>query len=139
MAESVHTELQDAISNFRKTFSERSFSQRHPELGKMINCHVCGTRHRSAQVCEQKFVVGPVNPKRRYGRGSNKRINPHWSRKDLMVVDLTRQLLPYYSGDNVVQKARSRALNILNPIWSESDRRYRNMQKASREINRAIR
>jgi hypothetical protein len=148
---SISEELKQAIAEFRETFKERTFSQRHPELGKMINCYVCGLRHRSAQVCEQRFAkvrvgdtdqtrqTGPVNPKRRYGMGSNKRINPHWNRKRLMVVDLTRQLLPYYSGDNAVQKAKSRAINILTPIWNESDRKYRNMQKESREINRAVR
>jgi hypothetical protein len=34
----------------------RSFSGRHPELGKMVNCQVCRTRHRSSIKCEQKFV-----------------------------------------------------------------------------------
>jgi hypothetical protein len=135
----ISEETKQAIAKFQETFKERTFSQRHPELGKMINCHVCGMRHRSAQVCEQKFAVGPVNPKRRYGMGSNKRINPHWNRKRLMIVDLTRQLLPYYSGDNAVQKAKSRAINLLTPIWREYDRKYRNMQKASREKNRAVR
>jgi hypothetical protein len=34
----------------------RSFSGRHPELGKMIKCQVCQKRHRSSVKCEQKFV-----------------------------------------------------------------------------------
>jgi hypothetical protein len=34
----------------------RSFSARHPELGKMIKCAVCNLRHRSSVKCEQKFV-----------------------------------------------------------------------------------
>jgi hypothetical protein len=34
----------------------RSFSGRHPELGKMIKCQVCGRRHRAVEKCEQKFV-----------------------------------------------------------------------------------
>lgn len=33
----------------------RSFSGRHPELGKMIKCQVCRLRHRDSQKCEQKF------------------------------------------------------------------------------------
>lgn len=34
----------------------RSFTGRHPELGKMINCAVCGLRHRAINKCEQKFT-----------------------------------------------------------------------------------
>jgi hypothetical protein len=33
----------------------RSFSERHPELGKMIKCQICSHRHRSSIKCEQKF------------------------------------------------------------------------------------
>ncbi len=43
-------------------FAERetkSFSERHPELGKMVNCYVCGTRHRSARVCVPTYAVIP--------------------------------------------------------------------------------
>lgn len=34
----------------------RSFSGRHPELGKMLNCQVCNRRHRGAQ-CAQMFAI----------------------------------------------------------------------------------
>lgn len=35
----------------------RPFSERHPELGKMINCQVCGTRHRqNERKCGQRFT-----------------------------------------------------------------------------------
>lgn len=34
----------------------RSFSGRHPELGRMIKCQVCRLRHRDSLKCEQKFV-----------------------------------------------------------------------------------
>ena len=43
----------------------RSFSGRHPELGRMINC-ICGLRHRANErICVQKFATttregGPV-------------------------------------------------------------------------------
>lgn len=47
----------------------RSFSGRHPELGKMINCQFCGFRHReNERKCEQKFaekdsvVYGELKP-----------------------------------------------------------------------------
>ena len=34
----------------------RSFSARHPELGKMVKCQVCQKRHRDSIKCSQKFV-----------------------------------------------------------------------------------
>lgn len=35
----------------------RSFSGRHPELGKMVKCHFCGLRHRvNERKCEQQFT-----------------------------------------------------------------------------------
>jgi hypothetical protein len=43
-------------------FAERevkSFSERHPELGKMVNCPVCLERHRSARVCVPTYAVVP--------------------------------------------------------------------------------
>jgi hypothetical protein len=129
-----------AIEKFQETFRERTYFQRHPELGKMVNCAVCGMRHRASQVCEQKFVkgYGPVKPKPRHGMGTGKRMNPHFSWRRLQIIDLTRQLIPYYAGDKAVQKARSKALNILFPIWSERDQIHQQMQMESRAINRSI-
>jgi hypothetical protein len=49
----------EAIAAAEKATEEiksRSFSGRHPELGKMIKCAVCGLRHRKEErKCEQKF------------------------------------------------------------------------------------
>jgi hypothetical protein len=50
-------EVKAALAKFREDFRKRSFSGRHPELGKMVNCKVCGTRHRQHErTCVQKFV-----------------------------------------------------------------------------------
>jgi hypothetical protein len=43
---SVSEELQKAVEAALTNIGDRSFSARHPELGKMVNCQVCGTRHR---------------------------------------------------------------------------------------------
>src|SRR6266403_441783 len=40
--------LQAALDYATKIIEGRSFADRHPELGKMINCRVCGTRHRAS-------------------------------------------------------------------------------------------
>ena len=43
---SVSEELQKAVSDALTVLEDRSFAGRNPELGKMVNCRVCGTRHR---------------------------------------------------------------------------------------------
>ena len=53
----VSEELQKAIDIALGKIENRSFSERNPELGKMVNCKVCGTRHRvNERKCEQKFT-----------------------------------------------------------------------------------
>src|SRR6266404_7287931 len=50
-------DLQKAINAVLFAIQDRSFSGRNPELGKMVNCRVCGTRHRlNERKCEQKFT-----------------------------------------------------------------------------------
>lgn len=40
-----------------KAIRERSYSERHPELGKMIKCQICQTRHRqNERNCQQVFA-----------------------------------------------------------------------------------
>jgi hypothetical protein len=46
-----------AVSNALHKIHNRSFSDRHPELGKMINCVHCDLRHReSERNCQQQFA-----------------------------------------------------------------------------------
>lgn len=53
----VSEALQAAIAEATKAIGARSFSERHPELGKMVNCQVCGTRHRlNERKCVQVFT-----------------------------------------------------------------------------------
>lgn len=50
--------LKAAVEAATKRMRQRTFSERHTELGKMINCKVCGLRHRQFEHrCEQKHVV----------------------------------------------------------------------------------
>lgn len=47
----------EAAAHAIEEIRNRSFSGRHPELGKMINCQFCGLRHReNERKCEQKFA-----------------------------------------------------------------------------------
>ena len=51
---------QKAAEQALSTIKDRSYAGRNPELGKMINCAFCGTRHRqndSLMKCEQKFAT----------------------------------------------------------------------------------
>jgi len=50
---SVQQAVMDALTGIR----QRPFADRNTSLGKMINCDVCGTRHRQGIRCEQKIVV----------------------------------------------------------------------------------
>lgn len=109
--------LRSAIEGFKKRFEARSFSERHPELGKMLKCQICLTRHRSSKVCTQRFAVGTHDPrpegekvllvasqttrKGLYGAAqfAKKRIKPHHSHRMLRLVQMTQDLFPkYYPG-----------------------------------------
>jgi hypothetical protein len=46
--------LQAIVAATLESIRGRSFSERNPELGKMVNCSVCDSRHRSSQVCVRK-------------------------------------------------------------------------------------
>jgi hypothetical protein len=53
----ISPELQAAIDAATTVIMGRSFSDRHPELGKMVNCRVCGLRHRqNERKCVQVFT-----------------------------------------------------------------------------------
>lgn len=56
-ANAAFAALNDAIAAFEEERRFKSFSERHPELGKMINCQVCSSRHREHErKCEQRFT-----------------------------------------------------------------------------------
>ncbi len=52
----------EAAAAALKEIRNRSFSGRHPDLGRMINCPFCGLRHREHdngrdKPCEQTFAI----------------------------------------------------------------------------------
>ncbi len=115
-------ELQAVVTETLKKLQGRSFSQRHPELGKMVNCQVCKTRHRTSErKCEQVFTyrVGDYELYRRDAKGDlvpdyrtsmrpdekptkrqvvgtaafkGKRLRPHPSKFNLQLVQRTRSI-----------------------------------------------
>ena len=110
-------DVKAAVDKALATIAAKPFSQRHPELGKMIKCQVCGHRHRDSQKCIQVFatkwfeedletgVVEPIlatavpqdqKPTKRQIAGATafkaKRLKPRLSPKDLQIVERTRQV-----------------------------------------------
>ena len=84
----VNQVVTDAIAKLREDIADRSFSGRHPELGKMIKCQICGLRHRSSIVCKQRFALRedgePVGLAAQTRKGvfgaaqfAKKRVHPH--------------------------------------------------------------
>ena len=167
----ITSEVEKEIAQFREKFKEKSYSGRHPELGKMVNCPFCDRRHRNSIACFQIFAkesisIGrndlcPCGSKKKFkkccvsidngvelvatGRGHGKgRLTPHWNRRSLELVDLTRQLIPTYPEilnkegklEPDVKKARSRALNILRKKWHQQSSKIQRQKKLSRRINR---
>ena len=127
--------------------ADRSFSARHPELGKMINCAVCRSRHRSSQKCEQKFKqlwidedieTGELSiqyatvplpgqkgtPKSVIGAAyfAKKRKNPHPSRRKLQFIELVRKLIPDEYTQEDLKDARELAAEILGLNKTAADK-----------------
>lgn len=143
-AANERTEIQNAIDRFRAQFREKSFSERHPELGKMVKCQICNKRHRSVIACIQVFAKDKNEEEliaKGHGHGKG-RIHRHWNKRSLELVDLTRRLILFYpikfdeSGVRDIKKPRSRALNLLRAKWHEQSSRVQSKQKLSRKINR---
>lgn len=135
----IKPEVEKAIAEFREKQLVKSFSQRHPELGKMIKCQICSRRHRTSEICLQIFAKDKNEVElvaQGYGHGKG-RMTRHWNKRSLELVDLTRQLILTYPNDMAdFKKARSRALNILRKRWHERSAKIQRQQKLSRRINR---
>jgi hypothetical protein len=150
----------EAVAKFREEHAGKTFSQRHPEAGKMVKCHVCSRRHRSTIVCQQVFTTvidrGPNEriveerraPQTRNGvYGSQafakKRIRPHHSQRLLELVQLTQTLFPkYFPRIEDPEKAMKAARGEAQAVLSRKSRAHRRVaqtqQHESRLMNRSI-
>lgn len=52
----MDAELQKQIEEFQQEFAARSFVERHPELGRKVNCKICGQRHHARKFCKQTYA-----------------------------------------------------------------------------------
>jgi hypothetical protein len=135
----VENELAKAVQDFKESQEQKTFAGRHPELGRMITCVVCGLRHRSIQVCRQKFVIEAPGPGRH--QFAKQRFHPHYSKHDLQLVQLTQQMFskeePFWGTPlEAMKEARKKAQRILTEARKFKSRIKRIQQQESRRINR---
>jgi hypothetical protein len=135
----------DAIAKFRDDYEHKNYSARHPELGKMVSCKICGLRHRSAKVCQERIAVPTAETRKGvYGAAqfNKKRIRPHHSHRLLRVVQLTQDLFPKYYPDYIsdptkaMQAARGEAIETLVRAEKKVRKAVRQRQQESRKVNR---
>jgi hypothetical protein len=153
-------ELNAAVAEFLEIARNGSYSQRHPELGKMIACQVCGRRHRSARVCLPVYgrVAGTENEKgevtistKKQALGAavfkGKRILKHRNAWGLQVLERATLLFrewradPYQfttPDDELGKHALSRSLNEKRSERA-ADRKTRMARtRESRRVNRGL-
>ena len=136
----------EAVSKFYREFRQRSFSQRHPELGKMIRCH-CGRRHREAEACLCPPLTYSTEAQLghfwRPSQLKGKRILPHHSANKLQLVERTQQKFPnfqpFFSDPELAMKeARKEAQRELKKECKAESKRIRQQQIHSRKINSGL-
>ena len=145
----------------------KPFSGRHPELGKMFKCQVCGLRHRKGErKCEQQFkelwvdedletgelsIVyatvplhnqKPVNPIRAlFGaaqfKGKRKHKRP--SVKQRRGIEMTRLLYPAFNGITPDEEKQMHMARKLAQVVLKSLYRLKaNRKNAQQELSRRI-
>jgi len=136
-----------AIAKLRAEIADRSFSGRHPELGKMVKCQICHLRHRSSIVCKERVLIPTAQTRKGvYGAAQfqKKRLKPHHSHQLLQLVQLTQELFPSFYPDRIQdpQKAMYAARGQAMKQIDRKNRARRAVKKQiehqSRQINRGL-
>ena len=143
-----------AVDQALKDIRDRSFSGRHPELGRMIKCQVCRTRHRGSQ-CEQKFAVLYITEELNDETGQfeivresslakdtlkgvagaaqfkGKRKMSRANQRGLQLVELTQTLFPKYQDHTSVKEADGvKTVEVTFPTSKEAMHAARGEAKA---------
>lgn len=157
-------ELNEAVEKFKKAFAERSFSERHEDLGKMINCHLCGRRHYEGDplaklsvghgeqkklVIEQPSIHNIHKPHRKMHQFAHvERAVPRHNPTIRDFVKLTEKIFhediePYFRPDpehpdNLIRRAQRQAAKILRKKYVAARLVLKHMQDHSRRINAGL-
>jgi len=140
--------LAEAAKKFEQQFTERSYGQRHEELGKMINCRLCGRRHRAGDpLIKESTAHGPqpfadrelpartaYYAKQRINQRHNSRVHEF---AHLAEKIYNEEIAPYFSaeGDKLIRRAQRQAAAILRKRWIAARVIKKHMQAVSRRIN----
>lgn len=141
-----------AVEAALKAVRSRSFSGRHPELGKMIKCPICNRRHRSSIVCKAVYAKDkngqPMMASQRTRRGvygakafDKQRFHLHPNKNNLQLVQRTQELYPQhepYLGQDpqaCMESAREQATEQLTEKRRKARRAARRRAQFSRRIN----
>jgi hypothetical protein len=146
--------LNQAVAKFVNDFKQRSFSGRHLNLGKMVNCPVCDRRHRSSIICVPKYAVGKYDPEKKpliasqtthkgvYGAAAfaKKRLHPHPSKRGLLLIERTQKLFhenePFFKvPQENMEFSRIHATRELRAERSERSRATRRQRSIAYRIN----
>lgn len=154
----VKTAVEAAAAKFKAAFTERSFSGRHEELGKMINCPRCGMRHRegdplfkNSTAHGEQFGAATEVPSLGSVPRSNfskPRFNPHHGAKQIQFAKLSEKIYeedikPFFKPDeehpdNLIRRAQRIAAKFLRRLWIKPRIAYKHMQDHSRRINMGL-
>lgn len=121
-----------------KKVHDRSFAQRHPELGKMIKCPVCNRRHREIVHCKLNYSVKTDS----FTPRSKGRFHPHLNKRNLQLVQRTQKLYyenqPYLNDPvECMKESRKQARRELKTEFNAKRKVKQQQQKRSRRINRS--
>src|SRR4029077_12414306 len=144
-----------AIANAVNALRNRSFADRHQELGKMRNCPICSLRHREpfcvpvyAKFPEdhpqagQERILPMTTRKQVYGAAAfaKKRFLSHHSHRLLQLVQMTQKLFEVHSRylsdpTEAMKAARTEAGRLLKASRRSVAKAARMQQQLSRRIN----
>lgn len=160
-------ELVQILAQTKARIEARSYSGRHPDLGRMFKCAVCNRRHRG-NPCEQQFATVTyedvetgelesyllqVTPTRGVGQSAFKgrRLVPRINRSGRLLVQKTRELYPefaqrrkasgifkYSTERETMYAARKEAAKQIHASLHNSRKRARKQQQLSRRINAGL-
>ena len=151
-------DVKEAVAKALEAIRKKSFAERHPELGKMLNCPVCSRRHRGA-ICAPKYAQGRVGSmtegidliaSQKTARGvmgasrfAKKRFHPHPSKRKLQLVQRTQEMYflnePYFTDAQAcMEESRDMAQRQLKKERNRKERRTQKIQQLSRRINAGL-